>query len=182
MIPSWEQPVVGNLSDKLGAFWELVIGSDASARSLGIGWEPGSQKSSLGALKLPKAVVACTPRTRPCACPPTITTYYPPSLRLVQRSHACGIVATSKQVAVRIGGIACIATVHDECSTVPYRTQYCTYWENWESSWLPILMCYSVSWESWEPADARMHRGGGAAPRGRSGAGDGRAAGGRGRG
>ena len=31
LIPSWEQPVVGNLSDKLGAFWELVIGSDASA-------------------------------------------------------------------------------------------------------------------------------------------------------
>ena len=61
LIPSWEQPVVGNLSDKLGAFWELVIGSDASARSLGIGWEPGSQKSTLGALKLPKAVVACTP-------------------------------------------------------------------------------------------------------------------------
>ena len=52
LIPSWEQPVAGNLSDKLGAFWELVIGSDASARSLGIGWEPGSQKSSLGALKL----------------------------------------------------------------------------------------------------------------------------------
>ena len=48
LIPSWEQPVVGNLSDKLGAFWELVIGSDASARSLGIGWELGSQKSSLG--------------------------------------------------------------------------------------------------------------------------------------
>ena len=64
LIPSWEQPVVGNLSDKLGAFWELVIGSDASARSLGIGWEPGSQKSSLGALKLPKAVVACT--LKPC--------------------------------------------------------------------------------------------------------------------
>ena len=105
LIPSWEQPVVGNLSDKLGAFWELVIGSDASARSLGIGWEPGSQKSSLGALKLPKAVVACTPRTRPCACQPTITTYNPPSLRLVQRFDKCGIVATSKQVAVRIGGI-----------------------------------------------------------------------------
>ena len=44
LIPSWEQPVVGNLSDKLGAFWELVIGSDASAGSLGIGWELGSQK------------------------------------------------------------------------------------------------------------------------------------------
>ena len=51
LIPSWEQPVAGNLSDKLGAFWELVIGSDASARSLGIGWEPGSQKISLGAPK-----------------------------------------------------------------------------------------------------------------------------------
>jgi hypothetical protein len=47
LIPSWEQLVVGNLSDKLGAFWELVIGSDASARSLGIGWEPGSQKKVL---------------------------------------------------------------------------------------------------------------------------------------
>ena len=54
LIPDWEQPVVGNLSDKLGAFWELVIGSDASARSLGIGWEPGSQKISLGAPKLQK--------------------------------------------------------------------------------------------------------------------------------
>ena len=49
LIPSWEQPVVGNLSDELGAFWELVIGSDASAGSLGIGWEPRSQKISLGA-------------------------------------------------------------------------------------------------------------------------------------
>ena len=48
LIPSWEQPVVGNLSDELGAFWELVIGSDASAGSLGIGWELGSQKISLG--------------------------------------------------------------------------------------------------------------------------------------
>ena len=54
LIPSWEQPVVGNLSDELGAFWELVIGSDASAGSLGIGWEPGSQKISLGAPKLQK--------------------------------------------------------------------------------------------------------------------------------
>ena len=59
LIPSWEQPVVGNLSDKLGAFWELVIGSDASARSLGIGWEPGSQKISLGALKLQEGPRAC---------------------------------------------------------------------------------------------------------------------------
>ena len=47
-----QHPTAGNLSDKLGAFWELVIGSDASARSLGIGWEPGSQKISLGAKKL----------------------------------------------------------------------------------------------------------------------------------
>ena len=54
LIPSWEQPEVGDLSDELGAFWELVIGSDASARSLGIGWEPGSQKISLGALTLQK--------------------------------------------------------------------------------------------------------------------------------
>ena len=53
LIPSWEQPVVGNLSDELGAFWELVIGSDASVGSLGIGWELGSQKISLGAKKLP---------------------------------------------------------------------------------------------------------------------------------
>ena len=52
LIPSWEQLVAGNLSDKLGAFWELVIGSGASARSLGIGWEPGSQKISLGAKKV----------------------------------------------------------------------------------------------------------------------------------
>ena len=57
LIPSWEQPVAGNLSDKLGAFWELVIGSDASARSLGVGWEPGSQKSSLGAKKVDRRVV-----------------------------------------------------------------------------------------------------------------------------
>ena len=65
LIPSWEQPVVGNLSDKLGAFWELVIGSDASARSLGIGWEPGSQKISLGALKLQKGPRACQLRLGP---------------------------------------------------------------------------------------------------------------------
>ena len=64
LIPSWEQPVVGNLSDKLGAFWELVIGSDASARSLGIGWEPGSQKISLGALKLPKGIQVFEPAAR----------------------------------------------------------------------------------------------------------------------
>ena len=65
LIPSWEQPVAGNLSGKLGAFWELVIGSDASARSLGIGWEPGSQKISLGALKLQKGPRACQLRLGP---------------------------------------------------------------------------------------------------------------------
>jgi hypothetical protein len=30
-------------------------------------WEPKKSTGSLGALKLPKAVAACTPRTRPCA-------------------------------------------------------------------------------------------------------------------
>ena len=65
LIPSWEQPVAGNLSDKLGAFWELVIGSDASARSLGIGWEIGSPKISLGALKLQKGARACQLRLGP---------------------------------------------------------------------------------------------------------------------
>ena len=50
LIPSWEQPGAGNLSDKLGASWEPVIGSNAGARSLGA---PGSlgapPKNSLGA-------------------------------------------------------------------------------------------------------------------------------------
>ena len=41
LIPNWEQLGIGNFGDKLGASWELGIGS---ARSLGIGWEPGSQK------------------------------------------------------------------------------------------------------------------------------------------
>jgi len=39
LIPSWELLGAGNLSDKLGASWEPVIGSNAGARSLGA---PGS--------------------------------------------------------------------------------------------------------------------------------------------
>ena len=41
LIPSWEQLGIGNFGGKLGASWGLGIGG---ARSLGIGWEPGSQK------------------------------------------------------------------------------------------------------------------------------------------
>ena len=50
LIPRWEQLGAGNLSDKLGAPWGPVIGSNVGARSLGA---PGSlgapQKTSLGA-------------------------------------------------------------------------------------------------------------------------------------
>ena len=44
LIPNWEQLGIGNFGDKLGASWELGIGS---ARSLGTGWEPGSPKKTL---------------------------------------------------------------------------------------------------------------------------------------
>ena len=74
-----------------------------------------------------------------------------------------------------------VSTVlYDECSTVPSTVRVLYILGKLGVLLAAILMCSSVSWESWEPAE-RMHRGGGAAPRGRSGAGDGRAAGGRGR-
>ena len=42
--PSWDQELLGagNLSDKLGASWGPVIGSNAGARSLGAPGSPGA--------------------------------------------------------------------------------------------------------------------------------------------
>ena len=51
LIPNWERVVVGNLSDKLGPNWELGPNCAAAANSVGIGWESGSPKNSVGAPK-----------------------------------------------------------------------------------------------------------------------------------
>ena len=52
LIPNWERVVVGNLSDKLGPNWELGPNCAAAANSVGIGWESGSPKNSVGAPKI----------------------------------------------------------------------------------------------------------------------------------
>ena len=54
LIPNWERVVVGNLSDKLGPNWELGPNCVAAANSVGIGWESGSPKNSVGAPKIAK--------------------------------------------------------------------------------------------------------------------------------
>ena len=54
LIPNWERVVVGNLSDKLGPNWELGPNYAAAANSVGIGWESGSPKNSVGAPKIAK--------------------------------------------------------------------------------------------------------------------------------
>ena len=46
LIPNWELLGAGNLSDKLGASWEPVIGSNAGARSLGAPGSLGAKKTA----------------------------------------------------------------------------------------------------------------------------------------
>ena len=58
LIPNWERVVVGNLSDKLGPNWELGPNCVAAANSVGIGWESGSPKNSVGGWEPPKLTCA----------------------------------------------------------------------------------------------------------------------------
>ena len=57
LIPNWERVVDGNLSDKLGPNWELGPNCVTAANSVGIGWESGSPKNSVGAPKIKKGTV-----------------------------------------------------------------------------------------------------------------------------
>eukprot|EP01043_Picozoa_sp_COSAG02_P018597 COSAG02_NODE_872_length_16321_cov_6.491062_15_plen_175_part_00 len=67
-FPSWEQPVIGDLSGELGASWELGTWEPTTTSSLGTGWEPGAPpkklaREKLGAKKLarePMASENCT--------------------------------------------------------------------------------------------------------------------------
>ena len=52
LIPSWEQPVIGNLSGELGTSWELGTWEPTTTSSLGTGWEPGAPPKKLAREKL----------------------------------------------------------------------------------------------------------------------------------
>ena len=67
LFPNWERVVVGNLSDKVGPNWELGPNYAAAANSVGIGWESGSPKNSVGAPKIAKTRFSLSYRDHRCA-------------------------------------------------------------------------------------------------------------------